>query len=272
MSPTRVVTTFTSKLSEGLFRTVARIAQEADLKAEVEKNHDENRWWPTSLKDWRLRMTVAGWSTQVSYNMITTYARVVAEADRLGYDQLREQADQELTALVAPLGLRNQRVKYFRSLCYFLDSLHTSGVDALTTDADDFILLFAHQVSQASYKVAQCATLYARGYHCGIMPVDSGMVGKLAPLLGMSFNRGAVAHEQMRQVLQACVTDRADHYRQLATSLGYRVTIPDGLPPSWWVHLILIYFKRLYCNPPSPRLCPLRPACGSVLDCTCSES
>ncbi len=264
-------TTFTSEVSASLFRRVERAAGDRDVRAAVEANHDENRWWPTRLADWRLRMAVAGWSTRVSYRMIDTYAQVVTDAERIGYDVLERFSDDKLAAVVGPLGLARTRLGYFRSLCEFLDSLADGEVDPLKCDADEFIQLFTNRVSQAGYKVAQCATLYARGYHCGVIPVDSGMVERLAPLLGMSFARGAVGHEEMRQVLEACVADRADDYRRLARSLGYRVTIPDGAAPTWWVHLVLIYFKRLYCNGPSARLCPTRPACEAVLDCACVD-
>jgi len=267
--PTGTVTTFTPELSRRLFRTVARIAEEPSVKAVVEANHDENRWWPTRVKDWRLRMAVAGWSGRVSYNMVSTYADVVVEADRLGFDHLVAMPDRELAELVRPLGLAAARVHYFRSLAAFLENIEASGPDPLTSDTDAFIRLFADKVRQASYKVAQCATLYARGYHSGIIPVDSGMVSKLAPRLGMHFGRGAIAHEQMRRTLEACADDRADGYRKLVSRLNYAVTLPDEGPPTWWIHLSLIYFKRLFCNRPSPRLCPGQPICGRMLDCHC---
>ena len=45
--------------------------------------------------------------------------------------------------------------------------------------------------------------------------------------------------------------------------------IPEDADPTWFVHLVLIYFKRLYLNRPGPRLCQLRPACQAFLDCGC---
>jgi hypothetical protein len=267
--PGKSITTFSPELSRQLFYAVTRMAQEPAVKAAVEANHDENRWWPTVVRDWRLRMAVAGWSGRVSYHMVSTYAGVVADAERFGFDQLTRVADSELAELVRPLGLAAARVRYFRSLSAFLRVLEASSLDPLTADTDRFIALFAEQVYQASYKVAQCATLYARGYHCGIMPVDSGMVSKLAPRLGMRFSRGSIAHQEMRKVLETCVTDRADEYCGLARTLDYAVTIPGDRPPTWWVHLVLIYFKRLYCSRPSPRLCSRQPVCDVLLDCGC---
>ncbi|MGH4021239.1 MAG: hypothetical protein ACRDT0_18825 [Pseudonocardiaceae bacterium] len=76
-------------------------------------------------------------------------------------------------------------------------------------DPDRLIRRFAAQVRHASFKVAQCAVLCARGYHYGIIPVDSGMVTKLGPALGVALPQGPVAHEALRLVLQRCVTDQA---------------------------------------------------------------
>ncbi|MFE0132352.1 hypothetical protein ACFWY6_12390 [Streptomyces sp. NPDC059037] len=252
-----------------IHRLVECAASLPDVKAEVEANHDENRWWPTAVTDPRMRMTVAGWSTRVSYRMIDTYARVVADADALGFDRLAASTDSELTRVVQPLGLGRTRISYLRSLTELLRSWGKASVDPLATDADCDSLVhgFAHEVRGASFKVAQCAVLYARGYHCGIIPVDSGMVTKLAPALGAALDSGAVAHEQFRFLLEEGVHARSVDFRQLVDALDYRVSIPVGVEPTWWVHLVLIYFKRLYLNAPSPRLCTRRPLCTWVVDC-----
>jgi hypothetical protein len=241
-----------------------RIAGLPDVKAAIEANHDENRWWPTTVTDFRTRMAVAGWSTRVSYSMINTYAAVVAQTEAIGFDQLVGLADGEVSDLVRPLGLTTSRVGYLRSLSRFVDAL---DVDPLAADADVMIGRFAQDVTHASFKVSQCAVLYARGYHCGIIPVDSGMVSKLAPLLGLQLPSGPYAHERMRMLLEACVQQHADDYLDLIQQYGYAVTIPADAAPSWWLHLALIYFKRLYLNRPSPRLCTLRPICDEVIDC-----
>jgi hypothetical protein len=264
------ITTFTPALTNRVFHFVARVAGDPELKLAVEANHDENRWWPATVSDWRLRMALAGWSTRVSYNMVATYAEVAAEADRLGFDCLAGSPDNDLVELVRPLGLASSRVRYLRSLAAFLERMEASGVDVVGIEPNELIRLLASSVHQASYKVAQCAVLYARGYHCGVIPVDSGMVTKLAPCLDIQLSRGSMAHQEMRALLERCVCERAADYRELAHSLDYAVTIPDGAPPTWWAHLVLIYFKRLYCNRPSPRLCPRRPSCRAVLDCCCT--
>jgi hypothetical protein len=43
-----------------VYALAARAAGQPDVRAAVEANHDDNRWWPRSVSDWRVRMTVAG--------------------------------------------------------------------------------------------------------------------------------------------------------------------------------------------------------------------
>ncbi|MEU2133605.1 hypothetical protein [Streptomyces sp. NPDC018352] len=249
---------------------VARAAALSDVRDEVEANHDNNRWWPTTITDPRVRMLAAGWSTRVSYRMVDTYAKVIQSADTLGFEVLAASTEAELAELVRPLGLTQTRTDYLRSLAELLQSWSKEGVDPLSpsADGDELIHDFARRVHGASYKVAQCALLTARGYHCGIIPVDSGMVTKLAPALGIDLPSGAAAHERMRHVLEAAVHARADDFRALAAEHGHQVTIPDDGEPTWWVHLVAIYFKRLYLNGPSPRLCHHRPLCAKAVGCS----
>jgi len=250
-------------------RLVAAAASLPDVQAAVEVNHDENRWWPSSISDPRMRMLAAGWSTRVSYRMVETYARVIASADALGFDSLVAAEDAEVAALARPIGLPQARVDYLRSLAELLRNWDKEGVDptADLVDCDDLVGDFAERVRGASYKVAQCALLTARGYHCGIIPVDSGMVTRLAPALGLVLPSGSIAHERMRYVLEAAVRARSAEFRALIAEHGYRVTVPDGVEPTWWVHLVLIYFKRLYLNGPAPQVCSRRPVCTRVVDC-----
>jgi len=265
--PTSLIT----EQAERVYTLVSRAASQPDVRAAVEANHDDNRWWPRSVGDWRVRMAVAGWSTRVSYAMIDTYADVVARADGLGWDGLAALDDSGVTRLVRPLGLSVSRVGYLRSLAEFLTRAEKSGTNLLTIDERDLIQLLAASISGAGYKVAQCAALYARGYHCGIIPVDSGMVSKLAPYLGLRLSSGPVAHEQLRELFQASATGMADRYKNLVHQLDYRVHIPEDAAPTWFVHLVLIYFKRLYLNRPGSRLCPRSPACNVFLDCRCTR-
>lgn len=258
-------TVFSPEVSCRVLEVVTRAATLPEVCVEVETNHDDNRWWPTTINDPRMRMLAAGWSTRVSYTMVKTYAQVIAHADSLGFDQLVSASDEEVSGWVRPIGLPAARITYLRSLAAFLDRLAAEGVDIRSGRADEMISLFAAEVAQASFKVAQCAMLYARGYHCGIIPVDSGMVTKLAPAMGIALPGGPIAHEEMRLLLQDCVADRAEDYLRLAEL--HAVTIPPGAAPTWWVHLVLIYFKRLFLNRPSPRVCALRPVCGHAVDC-----
>ncbi|MFI8811344.1 MULTISPECIES: hypothetical protein [unclassified Streptomyces] len=194
---------------------------------------------------------------------------MITSADTRGFNGLVTGTDAELVALVRPIGLPQTRIDYMRSLAELLQNWEKEGVDpaAESADLDALVLDFATRVRGASYKVAQCALLTARGYHCGIIPVDSGMVTKLAPVLGITLPSGAVAHERMRHVLEAAVHARSTDLRSLVTANGYRVAIPEGVEPTWWVHLVLIYFKRLYLNGASPQLCRRRPVCTKVIGC-----
>ncbi|MFF8919370.1 hypothetical protein ACF08M_40330 [Streptomyces sp. NPDC015032] len=253
-----------------IFRLVNRAASLEDVRAEVDANHDNNRWWPLGITDWRMRMLAAGWSTRVSYRMVSTYAGVITKADEVGFGVLADSSDDDLTDLVRPIGLPTARITYLRSLAELVARWEKEETDPVAEDADrdDLILSFASEVNGASYKVAQCAVLYARGYHCGIIPVDSGMVTKLAPALGMSLPTSPIAHEDMRHVLEHAVRARPADFRALADLHGHKVTIPEDVDPTWWVHLVLIYFKRLYLNGPSPALCARRPVCSRVTDCS----
>jgi hypothetical protein len=257
------------RMTERMYSLVACAARQPDVQEAVETNHDDNSWWPLSVADWRIRMTVAGWSTRVSYSMIGTYASVVSRADSLGWGYLTALDDAAVGALVRPLGLVDSRIGYLRSLAEFVGNANAADIDLADIRAEELVRLLAARVRGASYKVAQCAALYARDYHCGIIPVDSGMVSRLAPFLGIRLAPGPVAHEQLRHQLQAGVSVMAAPYKELASGLGYKVQIPDDAAPTWFVHLVLIYFKRLYLNRPGPRLCPRRPACDRFLDCGC---
>lgn len=269
MSHTDTLPDTTERDDKAVGTIIARIASLDDVRADVEANHDDNRWWPTSVTDPRMRMLVAGWSARVSYSMISTYERVVTAANMVGFDELSGMSDDEVVELVRPLGLSAARVGYLRSLNAFFDShdiallLHGEQKFAIDT--------FASHVQHASYKVAQCALLYGRGYHSGIIPVDSGMVTHVAPVLGLGLPSGPSAHEHMRLWLQAALHNDSGFYRKLPEQLGYRITVPDNTLPSWWLHLVLIYFKRRYLNRPHHRLCTERPVCDAVVGCEHAE-
>ncbi len=263
---------YTPDFSERLRSFVTLAAAQSDVKAAVEANHDDNRWWPVYVRDWRVRMAVAGWSARVSYAMINTYAEVVARADALGWDGLKTLTDKSLNGLVHPLGLTAARVRYLRSLAAFIYQSQASGFDLATAHPDELITHVAAGVHGAGYNTAQCAVLYARGYHCGIIPVDSGMVSRLAPCLGITLASNTTAYEQLRRLLQSSATTHSDAYRDIASRLGYTIRIPASVETTWFVHLVLIYLKRLYLNRPTQRLCPRRPTCPTLFDCGCQPA
>lgn len=265
-------TQYTPDLAQRLLSFVTLIAAQPDVKAAVEANHDDNRWWPVYVDDWRVRMTVAGWSARVSYAMVNTYADVVTRADTLGWETLARLSDMSVRAVVQPIGLVSARVRYLRSLAGFIDQAYASGLDLTAAHPDELVTSIAAGVHGAGYNTAQCAVLYARGYHCGVIPVDSGMVSRLAPCLDIALAAGTVAYEQLRKLLQSCTAAHAGNYRELAGRLGYDIHIPSGAVPTWFVHLVLIYFKRLYLNPRGQRLCPSRPTCPELFSCACQPS
>jgi endonuclease III len=270
--PGTMIAGYSPEFTERLYSFVTRAAARPDVRAAVQANHDDNRWWPEAVQDWRVRMAVAGWSSRVSYAMIDTYAGVVVRADSLGWRELTTLNDESLTCLVRPIGLPTARIRYLRSLARFIDYDGRSIADPPTAPPNELIASFTADVDGAGYKTAQCAVLYALGYHCGVIPVDSGMVTKLAPLLGLTLAPGAAAHEHLRRLLEPAVTANGDAYRELASRLRYQVSIPPGAAPTWLVHLILIYFKRLYLNRPTPELCPRRPACPDLFGCGCQPA
>lgn len=236
-----------AKLGINVFLAVVRdcVACE-DVRVEVEANYAENRWWPTWIADWRLRMLIAGWSTRVSYNHIAHYQAVVVAVEELGWKQLVELEDGAILKIVGALGLGSSRIRYLRSLTAFVAG-SDDGTRFLQRSNDDLIAEFASKVDGAGYKVAQCAVLYAKGYHCGIIPIDSGMAEMLAPLVPQRLPTGAVRHEIIRRWLEEITKMCSGELHEIAREAGVTLGIARQ-SPTWWVHLLLIYYKRLYWN------------------------
>ena len=61
---------------------------------------------------------------------------------------------------------------------------------------------------------------------------------------------------------------RQDGSLRLLSAAAQPTVYKIGNGPTWWMHLVLIYFKRLYLNRPSKRLCLRRPMCIDVIDCS----
>lgn len=96
-----------------------------------------------------------------------------------------------------------------------------------------------------------------RGYNSGVMPVDSGMKDIELPCLGFGEYKTSKGHEILRKQLEELVSD--NDLEDIIIENGYKeLIIPDYKNATWWTHLVLIYFKRYYCNKHNPENCPLK--------------
>lgn len=224
-----------------------------DVKEDLFKNHDNNMWWPLEVDDYRKRLLIAGLSTRISYNMINSYRKVIDDLNNYSYEEIKNMSKEELISIIKGLGLPNTRYKYLSSMIKFIE---TYEKELQEKSDDDLIKLIADNVNGASYKVAQCCVLYMRGYYCGIMPVDSGMKDVELPCLGFSEYKNAIGHDILRKQLQELVED--NDMTSIIEENGYaELNIPNYQNATWWAHLVLIYFKRHYCNKHKPEECPL---------------
>lgn len=247
-------------LSPEQFESILRTAASQDkVRDAILNSHDDSRWWPLFVTDWRLRMLIAGLSARISYRSVPTYQQVVRELHSLGYDAVAKLTDEGFHAIIARLGLPTARLRVWRSLRDFISWTERNEVDLSRFSNRELIDLMQEKVSGASYKLAQCCVLYARGYHCGVIPVDSGMKDLLAPCLGFPAPRGAFAHETLRREFEELVA-QVD-CRRIALELGYgELALPDDRPLTWWAHIVLISYKRFFCNQQKPSECALRQA------------
>lgn len=241
---------------EAFFEMIKIMACDDNVKDHVILNHDNNKWWPNFVIDWKLRMLIAGLSTRVSYSMVNTYAKVVDNINSFSYDELLKIKDDDFLKLVRSIGLSDARLKFKKSLFYFLERINASEKSICEFDTEELINQIANNVDGASYKVAQCCVLYAKGYYCGIMPVDSGMKDVLGFCLGFDYPKNNKGHDIFRLQLENLV-HKIDFW-DLANELGYTSNCNIPLKnQTWWVHLVLIYYKRFYCNKCNPSKCLL---------------
>lgn len=232
-------------------------ASQKVAKTEVLRNHNDNLWWPLSIEDWRLRMLVAGLSTRISYRMIETFQKVVNDLNAYGYETIALVSETKFRELVKPIGLTDMRVDFWRSMVKFIEYLEKHNIDIKSMENDNLIYLIQDQVYGASYKVAQCCALYVRGYYCGIMPVDSGMLDLLCPAIGLPAPNSPYGYEVIRKQLEA-LTASTD-CRKIALEEGYgSLLLPNDKPLTWWAHLVLVYYKRFYSRKKDPAGFPLR--------------
>ncbi len=228
------------------------------VRREVMRNHDNNLWWPNDILDLRKRLLIAGLSTRISYNMINQYREVILKLNSHTYEELQLMGDDELINIIRKLGLSNTRINYLRSMFVFIEK-NQNRFDKLNNQ--ELIELISSNVKGASYKVAQCCTLYLRGYYSGVMPVDSGMKDMLLPCIGFDIVSGSAGHEVARLELEKLIGNI--DLRPLIEKNGYStLNIPRDKPLTWWTHLVLIYFKRNYCNKHKPEECPLKNVIG----------
>lgn len=229
-------------------------SKQEEVKNAVKKNHNNNLWWPLEIADYRKRLLFAGLSTRVSYNMIDSYRNVIMNLNSYSYEEIKGMSKDKIIDIIRGLGLSNTRYKYISSMIDFIEK-YDDEIKALSND--DLIKLIANNVIGASYKVAQCCVLYARGYYCGIMPVDSGMKDVELPCLGFHEYKNAIGHDILRKELEILASN--NNVEEIIKQNGYEeLNINDYNNATWFCHLILIYYKRYFCNKHSPENCPLK--------------
>lgn len=237
------------------FKTILDIcSKEECVKNDIYKNHDDNMWWPIKVNDYRKRLLIAGLSTRVSYNMIKAYQKVIKHLDEFSYEEIKEMSKEEMFEIIKGLGLSNIRYQYIKSMIEFIENYKEQ---LLNFSNEKLIELITKEVTGASYKVAQCCVLYMKGYYeSGIMPVDSGMKDIELPCLGFPEYKTAVGHNKLREELEI-LTKNLD-LKEIINKNGYQdLNIPNPFNATWWSHLVLIYFKRNFCNKHKPAECPL---------------
>jgi endonuclease III len=222
------------------FVKIIKLMSEVDeVESEVKKNYVNNLWWPLEIVDKRMRLLIAGLSSRISYTMINTYRKIIFQLNELGYERLEKSLDEEIIELIKPLGMYNMRLKYIRSMMTFIKK---NDLLILSTDKELFIKTISKEVYGASYKIGQCCALYYLGYESSIMPVDSGLLNVTLPCIGIDTSKNSYGHEEARLKLETSVKRRFEDIENIV----YEDFIFKN--PFWFSHLILIYYKRAFCN------------------------
>ena len=254
-------------MNKKIFTNIIDVCSKQEtVKREVLLNHDNNLWWPINITDYRMRLIIAGLSTRISYNMIHTYIKVISRLSSYRYEDIANMDKEQLISIMQKLGLTNNRYKYVQSMVNFINS---KDEFFWKNQNDVLVLEIAKNVYGASYKVAQCCVLYLKGYYCGVMPVDSGMKDVLLPCIGFEKKKGAIAHEILRKQLENLVG--GIDFKDIIYNNGFgQLDIEDYTNATWWVHLVLIYYKRYFCNKSVGRKCPLYVNSLCIL-CNCEK-
>lgn len=241
-----------------LYTEVLKVcASQEEVKKEVLRNYEDNTWWPRVIEDWRIRFLVAGLSARVSYRMIKTYQGVIETLRKYRYEEIATMPEKDFVSIIKPLGLSKLRVKFWQSAVNFIKRIEKGELNIDDLSNEELISLIRKEVKGADYHLAQCCTLYLRGYHSGVIPVDSGMVKTLAPCLGFPAPSGVYGYEVLRKELEEL--SRTIDCSKIATTTGYQsLTLSQDRPLTWWLHLVLIYYKRIFCNRCDPKSCPLK--------------
>lgn len=250
-------------------KAIEIMASQDDVKKAVINSHDNNPWWPKDVSDWRMKMLVAGLSTRVSFRMLGSYTKTIGNFLSHSYEEIAQTSDDDLKTMLKPLGLPDVRIRFVRSMSTYIDA-NLKNKDIQNVSNLDLIADIAKNVDGASYKVGQCCVLYAKGYYCGIMPVDSGMKDMLAPCMGYKSGKTPFAHEVVREQLEEFA--KSYDWLQIAQKCGYdsKIKLPEDKPLTWWLHLVMINYKRHFCNNHKPNECPLVKA-GLSLTKGCSR-
>lgn len=235
-------------MSEKMKFVLGVIRSDPKIQVEVEKNFEDNLWWPKSVQDRDMRLIIAGLSTRVSYRMINTYRRIINEIGSMTFHEFAKLDRDRMIDILKPLGLISIRLSYVESMIRFIKE--NPHIDELS-DAE-FMSKVDQHVKGASYKVAQCALLYRRGYPNTIMPVDSGMKDVMLPCLGYPRQKTGYGHEIARNLLEKDIgeIDKGQFIEEHNLKI-------KGDQFNWWAHLSLIYYKRAYCNKANIAVCPL---------------
>lgn len=240
-----------------------------DVQREVEANFANNRWWPAEYEDPILRMLLAGLSTRVSYSNINSYTEVTKAIHRIGSVRLGQMSEAEFCDLVRPIGLGDARWQLWCALME-LDK-EVGGVASLKQlENDDLIKFLQEKVKGVGYKVAQAMVVCLKGYYCGVFIVDSGLKDIFASCIGITPRRGPIGHEDVRVLFERAISEMGvERVAGVAWSTEIQQAIlKGGIGASvWFAHLILIYFKRLYCNKAKADVCPLATSADASLTC-----